>query len=152
MIGEAEHLTATDFSDEMVTTSKERLKDLGNVTVEKADCFDLPYSDCSFDTIFMANLLHDIPEPQKAVAESKRVLKKDGRILVISFTTEGMTLFNKFVMIYRYLKVFGKPSPTAQKLTVQKTQAMLQVCGFNIEQAKLIGNKSKAIFIKATNN
>jgi len=36
LIGEAEHLTATDFSDEMVTTSKERLKDLGNVTVEKA--------------------------------------------------------------------------------------------------------------------
>ena len=66
LIGEAEHLTATDFSDEMVTSSKERLKDLGNVTVEKADCFDLPYSDCSFDTIFMANLLHVIPEPHSS--------------------------------------------------------------------------------------
>ena len=61
-----------------------------------------------------------------------------------------MTFFNKLGMIYRYLKTYGKPSPTAQTLTVQKTRDMVKNCGFEIEEAKLIGNKSKAIFIIAT--
>jgi ubiquinone/menaquinone biosynthesis C-methylase UbiE len=150
LIHEAKHLTATDFSDEMVAVAKERLKGLENVSVEKANCFNLSYPDSSFNTVFMANLLHIIREPEKAVAEGKRVLKKNGRLIVISLTTEGMTFFNRLGMIYRYLKTYGKPSPTAQTLTVQKTRDMLKNCGFEIEEAKLIGNKSKAIFIIAT--
>ena len=150
LILEAENLTATDFSDEMVAVAKERLKGVENVSVEKANCFNLSYPDSSFNTVFMANLLHIIREPEKAVAEGKRVLKKNGKLIVISFTTEGMTFFNRLGMIYRYLKTYGKPSPTAQTLTVQKTQDMVKNCGFEIEEAKLIGNKSKAIFIIAT--
>ena len=150
LILEAENLTATDFSDEMVAVAKERLKGVENVSVEKANCFNLSYPDSSFNTVFMANLLHIIREPEKAVAEGKRVLKKNGKLIVISFTTEGMTFFNKLGMIYRYLKTYGKPSPTAQTLTVQKTRDMVKNCGFEIEEAKLIGNKSKAIFIIAT--
>ena len=80
LIREAEYLTATDFSDEMVAVSKKRLKGIGNISVEKANCFSLSYPDSSFDTVFMANLLHVIPEPEKAVAEGKRVLKKNGKL------------------------------------------------------------------------
>ena len=152
LIREAEYLTATDFSDEMVAVSKERLKGIGNVSVEKANCFSLPYPDFSFDTVFMANLLHIISEPEKAVAEGKRVLKQNGRLIVISFTTEGMTFFYRLGMMYRYLKTYGKPSPTAHILTVQKTRKMLKSCGFKVEEAKLVGNKSKAIFINAIAN
>ena len=150
LIREAENLTATDFSDEMVAVAKKRLKGVENVSVEKANCFNLSYPDSSFNTVFMANLLHIIREPEKAVAEGKRVLKKNGKLIVISFTTEGMTFFNRLGMIYRYLKTYGKPSPTAQTLTVQKTRDMVKNCGFEIEEAKLIGNKSKAIYIIAT--
>ena len=149
LILEAENLTTTDFSDEMVAVAKERLKRVENVSVEKANCFNLSYPDSSFNTVFMANLLHIIREPEKAVAEGKRVLKKNGKLIVISFTTEGMTFFNRLGMIYRYLKTYGKPSPTAQTLTVQKTRDMVKNCGFEIEEAKLIGNKSKAISIIA---
>lgn len=152
LIHEAEHLTATDFSDEMVAVSKKRLEGKGNVRVEKANCFSLSYPDSSFDTVCMANLLHVIPEPEKAVVESVRVLKENGRLIIISFTTEGMTFLSKIGMTFRYLKSFGKPSPTAQTLTVRKAEEMLKKCGFKIEEAKLIGNKSKAIFLIAINN
>jgi len=152
LVHEAEHLTATDFSDEMVAFSAKRLESIENITVEKANCFSLAYPDFSFDTVVMANLLHIISEPVKAVAEGKRVLKKNGRLIIISFTTEGMTFFSKLGMTYRYLKTFGKPSPTAQALTVQKTKEMLKSCGFKVDEAKLIGNKSKAIFINAVAN
>ena len=149
---EARHLTATDYSDEMVAVSTQRFESLENVTVEKADCFSLTYPEFSFDTVVMANLLHVIPEPEKAVEECKKVLTRDGRLIIVSFTTEGMTVFSKLGMIYRYLKTFGKPPPTAHKLTVQKTKTMLSDCGFKVDEAKLIGNKSKAIFVNAVAN
>lgn len=152
LIREAKYLTATDFSDEMVAVTKKRFKGIGNISVEKENCFSLSYPDSSFDTVFMANLLHVIPEPKKAVAEGKRVLNKNGRLIVISFTTEGMTFISKLGMIYRYFKTYGKPSSTAQTIKVQETREMLKSCGFTVEEAKLIGNKSKAIFLNAIAN
>jgi len=149
---EARHLTATDYSDEMVAVSTQRFESLENVTVEKADCFTLTYPEFSFDTVVMANLLHVISEPEKAVEECKKVLTRDGRLIIVSFTTEGMTVFSKLGMIYRYLKTFGKPPPTAHKLTVQKAKTMLSDCEFKVDEAKLIGNKSKAIFVNAVAN
>lgn len=148
LIKESTQLTATDFSDEMVSVATNRLKSYDNIKVEKADCFNLPYPDSSFDTIFMANLLHIVPEPEKAIIECKRVLKQNGKLIIISFTTEGMTFINKIIMIYRYFKTYGKPSPFAQTLTVNRTKEMLKKTGFKIEESKLIGNKMKAIVIK----
>lgn len=148
LMNESEHLTASDASDEMVAVSKKRFRGRDGIIVEKADCFNLPYPDSAFDTIFMANLLHIIPEPEKAVAEGVRVLKKDGKMIVLSLTSEGMTLFNKLGMIYRYLKTFGKPSPFARTLTVNKTEEMLKNCGLSIRKGSLIGRKCKAIFIR----
>ena len=149
---ETDNLLATDFSEEMVNAANGRLKSIANIKVEKANCFNQPYPDNNFDTVFMANLLHIIPEPEKAVAKSKRVLKKSGRIIVIDFTPEGMTFFNKLKMGYRYIKTYGKPPSKrqGQNLTVKKIREMLESTGFKIEEAKLIGNKSKAAFISAT--
>jgi len=146
---QARHLTATDYSDEMVAFSKQRFESVENVTVEKANCFSLSYLEFSFDTVVRANLLHVIPEPEKAVQECKKVLKQNGRLIIVSFTTEGMGVFSKLGMIYRYLKTFGKPPPTAHKLTVQKTKTMLSDCGFKVDQARLSGHRSKAIFVNA---
>ncbi|MCD4665537.1 MAG: hypothetical protein K8R68_09705, partial [Bacteroidales bacterium] len=82
-----------------------------------------------------------------------RVLKKSGRIIVIDFTPEGMTFFNKLGLVYRYLKTYGKPSSErqGQNLTVKKIREMLESNSFKIEEAKLIGNKVKAVFIIAKN-
>lgn len=149
LLRQAEWLTATDYSDEMVAVSTTRLKGIENVRVEKANCFSLPYPDASFDTVFMANLLHVIPKPEKAVAEARRMIRMNGRLLIISFTTEGMTIISKLGMTYRYLKTYGKPSPTAHTLTVQKAREMVTRCSFEVEEATLIGHTSKAIFINA---
>ena len=146
LITEATQLTATDFSDEMVNAATSRLKTFENIKVEKADCFNLPYSDSSFDTVFMANLLHIIPEPEKAILECKRVLRKGGKIIIVSFTTEGMSIINKISMVYRYLKTYGKPPTCAQNLTVNKVEEMLVNNGLKVEGSKIIGNKVKAVF------
>lgn len=66
----------------------------------------------------MANLLY-IPEQEKAIAESKRVLKTNGQIIILSFTLPGISLFNKLVMLCRYVKTYGKPPKQSRKPRAQ---------------------------------
>lgn len=148
----AGRLYVTDLSDQMVSFCKDRLGSMANVDVEKQNCCALSYPDASFDSVVMVNLLHVIPEPEKAIRESRRVLKPGGKIVVVSFTTSGMTFFAKIGMIYRYLRAFGRPPAKSRTLTVDMTSSMLKDAGFGLEEARLIGRTSKAVFARAAVN
>lgn len=97
----------------------------------------------------MANLLHVINEPQKVVKQSKRVLKENGKIIIIDFTPEGMSFFDKMQLMYRYFKTYKKLPSKKTSLTMQKAKEILEKENFKIEQVELIGDKMKAIFIVA---
>ncbi len=149
LVKNAKSLTCTDFSEEMVEASKKRLKDFPNIKIEQANCFKLPYEDNSFDTVFMANLLHVLQTPEKAVAETKRVLKQGGRILAIDFTGKGMTFFAKIGMVFRYLKSYGKGPEKAVPVDDKKMQELFEKNNLKVESIKIIGGSSKAVFGKA---
>ncbi|PIE45812.1 MAG: hypothetical protein CSA45_01535 [Gammaproteobacteria bacterium] len=50
--------------------------------------------------MFMANVIHVVEYPDKALREAQRVLKMDGRLIIVSFTMDGMNVINKIKMIY----------------------------------------------------
>ena len=147
----ADDLIATDWSDEMIEAAKINLGEMNSVKVQKEDCFDLSFKEDSFDTVFMANLLHVIPQPEKALCECKRILKANGIIIILSFTMHGMSFFNKIGMLFRYLKTYGKPPKQSCVLTVSNAKQMLEKEEFLILQAELIGNKMKSVFTTAKN-
>ena len=145
---EADHVTATDFSDEMLEIATARAEGSG-ITVEKQNCLDLSYQKPCFDTVVMINLLHIIPTPELALKEARRVLNENGRIVVLSFTTDGMAFWAKLTMFYRYLKTYGKPPETSRHLTMSSTRSLLSGAGFSVEQACLVGERSKAVWAVA---
>ena len=146
----ADKVTVTDFSDEMVDAARKRLSGFDNVSVEKADAFDLQYPEKSFDTVFLANLLHVVPNPENIVDEVKKVLKTGGRAIVLDFGVEGMSLFSKIGMILRYLKTYGKPPSDGAALSTEDIKGLLEEAGFTVEKLSLIGRKSKAAFAVAS--
>ncbi len=146
----SESIVATDISEHMLTVAKKKLADITNVNVQQANCYatDLPAQ--RFDTIFMGNLIHVVAEPEKALAEAHRLLKPDGTLILVSYTTDGMNFFNILKMIYRYLKVFGKPPKGGTKFGLDMLTNFVNKHQFSVEQAKLLGNEqSKAMFIVA---
>jgi ubiquinone/menaquinone biosynthesis C-methylase UbiE len=143
----AASLLATDFSDEMVDSAKSNLVAFNNVSVEKANCFSLSYPDDSFDSVFMANLVHIIPHPEKALEEAGRVLKQNGKLIVVSFTMDGMKFFHKVGMIFRYLKTYGKPPRDGRTLTQEDANKLVRLAGFEVNESELIGEKCKAVFL-----
>lgn len=74
----AKRMVATDYSEGMIREAQKG-KCVDNLIFEVADATDLPYENHSFDVVLIANALHIMPEPEKALKEIERVLKEDGR-------------------------------------------------------------------------
>lgn len=55
----------------------------GNFQVANAE--ELPFADETFDCVCSMGVLHHVPDTQKAVREIYRVLKKDGRLIVMFY-------------------------------------------------------------------
>ncbi len=85
---EAKSMIATDFSEKMLAVAHRGVVP-SNLRFEQADACRLPYEDNSFDAVIIANALHIIPEPERALAEIRRVLKKDGILIAPNFIHEN---------------------------------------------------------------
>lgn len=147
----ADHVVATDLSDEMIAAAKQKRGNLKNVTFQKTDALNLEFAPESFDTVFMANLIHIIGDAERVIQESKRVLKKDGLLIITSFAINDMSFFSKIVVGIRYLKKFGKPSTeaTKEKTTQKSLEQLLTSNGFEILKSLMLGEKSKAFYISS---
>lgn len=80
----AKRMVATDYSDGMIREAKKGQRP-SNLTFEVADATALPYTDDSFDVVLIANALHVMPDPEKALSEINRVLRPDGILIAPNF-------------------------------------------------------------------
>ena len=149
IIHAADSITATDFSNDMLVSATDKLKDLTNLTIEQADCYKLEYADESFDTVFMANLIHVVLNPELALEEARRVLEKNGKLVILSFTTDGMAPEDIETMKERYLEVFGAFPDKKSPMLLSDLVKLVEAGGFQITIAELIGANTKAMFLMA---
>ena len=72
----------TDLGAEQLDGARALARDLGvhNVTFRQGNIFDLPFGEDSFDVVFSQTVLFHIPDPEKALAEIKRVLSPGGLV------------------------------------------------------------------------
>jgi ubiquinone/menaquinone biosynthesis C-methylase UbiE len=149
LVANASHVVATDLSDEMLAVARTQLKDLRNITVAKADCEKTAFPDGKFSSVFMANLIHIIENPLKTLQESHRILKNGGLLLIVNHTGYGMKWFEIMKMGIRFLRRWGKPPPYSKsKLSPDELRSLVESAGFKVEEVQLIGDRSKAIYLK----
>ena len=79
------HVTCTDLAFNMLKRARSRLK-RGNPEFVTADLACLPFADASFDCITCGYVLEHLSDPLPGLAEMSRVLRKGGRMLLL--TTE----------------------------------------------------------------
>ncbi|MFA5571956.1 MAG: class I SAM-dependent methyltransferase [Crenarchaeota archaeon] len=53
-----------------------------NVDVVQADADYLPFLDCMFGVVFSFTVLQNLPKPAKTLQEIKRIIKKDGKVVI----------------------------------------------------------------------
>ena len=82
---------ATDFSKAMIEEAKKKTGG-SQLYFSVKDATDLPYSDETFDVVVIGNALHVMPNPEKALSEIHRVLKKDGKLYAPTFVYSDYVL------------------------------------------------------------
>ena len=101
----AAHIEATDTSAEMLAEAK-RDNRSAKLHFFVQDMFRLSYADKSFDVVIVSNALHIVPQPEKALAEIRRVLKDDGVLIAPTFTHAGNSFFGKIKAFFMRLAGF----------------------------------------------
>lgn len=129
----AESVLCTDISENMLKTAKKKAAARGkdNISFAERNIFDLQEADETYDIVIAGNVLHLIDNPQNAVRELYRVLKKGGKLLLPTFITEG----HGEMMIKLYEKLGYNASASYSPETYKE---MLKSCGVGKLRTKLI--------------
>ena len=75
-----------DFSSEMIQITKRKLKKKGlTAAISQGNVESLPFENNAFDTVVNTMAFTGYPDGEKALDEMKRVLKKNGKLLLMDF-------------------------------------------------------------------
>jgi ubiquinone/menaquinone biosynthesis C-methylase UbiE len=80
LVGE---VVGCDIVPELLAEARKLAVDLPNVSFVEGDIFALPFETGSFDIAGTIRTLHHLEHPEKAIPELMRVLRPNGRLLVI---------------------------------------------------------------------
>ncbi len=75
-----------DYNKTMVELVKKKLsKKKLQATIQEANVEELPFEDSTFDSVIITMAFTGYPDGRKAIQEMIRVLKKDGKLLLVDF-------------------------------------------------------------------
>ena len=133
IVRSADHIEATDASQEMIEQAKQDVKST-KLYFSVQDMFHLPYADQSFDVVIVANALHIVPEPEKALSEIRRVLKDDGVLIAPTFTHADNAFFGKVKAFFMKLAGF----PLHSKWTSHEYLVFLRENGWTVQKSTVL--------------
>ena len=133
IVNAAAHIEATDASAEMIAEAK-RDNRSAKLHFSVQDMFCLPYADKSFDAVIVSNALHIVPQPEKALAEIRRVLKDDGVLIAPTFTHAGNSFSGKVRAFFMKLAGF----PLHSRWTSEEYLRFLRQNGWSVRKSAVL--------------
>jgi len=133
IVNAAAHIEATDASAEMIAEAK-RDNRSAKLHFSVQDMFCLPYANQSFNVVIVSNALHIVPQPEKALAEIRRVLKDDGVLIAPTFTHAGNSFSGKVKAFFMKLAGF----PLHSKWTSAEYLCFLRQNGWAVRKSAVL--------------
>ena len=133
IVNAAAHIEATDASAEMIAEAKRDTRS-AKLHFSVQDMFFLPYAEESFDVVIVSNALHIVPQPEKALRETRRVLKDDGVLIAPTFTHAGNSFFGKVRAFFMKLAGF----PLHSKWTSEEYLSFLRQNGWAVRKSVIL--------------
>lgn len=118
-------MTAAMLKKGKAAAEQERLQ---NMTFMLGDAADLPFADGSFDIVFSRLAFHHFPEPETPFSEMARVLKPDGKLVMIDMAAAEEPLRKT----EDALEILRDPSHV-RNLSQQEMLALYERHGLNID-------------------
>lgn len=108
LVGPQHTTYGLDYSEGMKKVAFHNLKQKNlhkSVELVTANIKQMPYPDQNFDVVFLSFVLDLLPQEDipKALAEIKRVLKPNGRLIVVSMTKQGKGIYKAARLLYEWM-------------------------------------------------
>jgi ubiquinone/menaquinone biosynthesis C-methylase UbiE len=148
----ATSVLATDLSPGMLSHAEEYLR-ASNVTFQIEDCQSCSLDCEAFDTAFLSLVLQ-FADHERTIAEMRRVLKPEGRLLIANLDVLALILPHRMRCLFRVIhqgrrgyrvrppRRFGRNVIGHLELC-----ALLQRSGFNVLGSETMTNTSRASYI-----
>ena len=133
IVNAAAHIEATDASPEMIAEAK-RDNRSAKLYFSVQDMFCLPYANQSFNVVIVSNALHIVPQPEKALAEIRRVLKDDGVLIAPTFTHAGNSFSGKVRAFFMRMAGF----PLHSRWTGEEYLCFLRQNGWAVRKSAVL--------------
>ena len=130
IVNAAAHIEATDASAEMIAEAKRDIRS-AKLHFSVQDMFRLPYAEESFDVVIVSNALHIVPQPEKALAEIRRVLKDEGVLIAPTFTHAENSFFGRVKALFMKLAGF----PLHSRWTSEEYLRFLRQNGWTVQKS-----------------
>jgi SAM-dependent methyltransferase len=141
LLGEEGRLISSDFAPEMVEVGRRRAAELGlqNVEHRVIDAEEISLEDDSVDGVLCRWGFMLMPDPEAALAETRRVLRPGGRLaLAVWSSAERNPWVALAGRIFAELDLAPPPEPGAPGMFVlaeeERLRALLEGAGFAVER------------------
>lgn len=128
-------LTGLDLSREMLDIARQRAAEMGRtIALRAGDAHALPFPDGSFDTAVCTYSLCNIPDPQLALSEMRRVLRSGGRLILVDHIRSK----SKLVLWFQKLIEFFSRRFEGEYMTRRPAEHVEEI-GFEIVERQRLG-------------
>lgn len=139
-------ITAIDVAPEMIKIAKEKCvqKSITNIDFRIGDICNLELQNESFDIIIASNVLHLLFNPELAMQEMKRVLRKNGKLIILTFC-HGANL--KSHILSRIMGLAGFKART--RWSIKSFRDFVKKNSFTIAKENIIDDKIPLLYLVA---
>lgn len=140
-------LEAGDISDVMIERANSYKVELARYNVEfrVRDVYSIDADDDTYDVVILANTLHILPDPDRAMNEVKRILKPGGKLIAPNYLhaqSIGASVFSQLITSAGF--------PTQTRFDEDSYLEYLRSHDFNVRHATLIKGRIPVAYVEAT--
>lgn len=158
------HVTGLDLSEKMLSRAREKsFRKMYDITFKRGDAENPPFEAETFDVVVSRHLLWTLPHPDTAVKNWKKLLKKEGVLIVIDglyngglierkmrqFISDFLTLLveRKYPMRRQYPSEIKNKLPNPNGVPPKKTIEYFKKAGFknvkNLDLKEIVNIQKK---------
>ena len=152
----AHQVYATDISSNMIELCKSKQQEINvnNIIFTQEDSYSLSLEDNFADKLICCNALHVMGDPLNALGEMKRVLKRNGKLIIPTYCHgEGKSISS---MLFRTAIRIANIIGLIPSLQIWKKEDLIRVidsAGFRVESGERINNaKMFCYYVSAINS
>jgi ubiquinone/menaquinone biosynthesis C-methylase UbiE len=141
-----------DLSDAMLKVARNKLGK--NADLRLCDAANTSFSENKFDLILISTVLHELSQEARVdvLNEVRRILKKDGRLLLIDFHPGPLKkikgFFRKIIITIAELAAGGEHYKNYRHfIKIGGLPNLIEICGFQVEDKKIVSGGNFGIFL-----